>query len=156
MQPLYALDTMTLQQLTALLLSLAPYLVPILAAILFPIVKSFLDKLPVPARARLAEIVSTAVNATEQVMAPDASPTQKKSECIRRIEEMLAHAHLIVPASVYDSLLEETVLLLNMMQGKSTTAHPFNPAATAIELQPTTAMKKTTKQGSTSYLEGAE
>lgn len=109
---------MTMQQFTQLLFALAPYLVPILAAVLFPIVKSFLDKLPAPARARIAEIVTTAVNATEQVMAPDASPQQKKSEAIRRIEAGLAQAHLNVPASVYDSLIEEAVLMLNVLEGK--------------------------------------
>lgn len=119
---------MTMQQFTQLLFALAPYLVPILAAVLFPIVKSFLDKLPAPARARIAEIVTTAVNATEQVMAPDASPQQKKSEAIRRIEAGLAQAHLSVPASVYDSLIEEAVLMLNVLEGKNV-GGPSAPAS---------------------------
>lgn len=134
---------MTLQQLTSLLLSLAPYLVPVLAAILFPIVSAFLAKLPAPARERLAEIVRSAVDATEQVMAPNATPTQKKADAIKRIEDMLAQAKLNIPASVYDSLIEQAVLLLNMAQGKTSgaTASPLASPATATE-QPTVIMSK--------------
>lgn len=145
---------MTLSQFTNLLLALAPYLVPILAGILFPIVKSFLDKLPAAARARLADIVHTAVDATEQVMAPNASPAQKKSEAIRRIEDMLAQAKLNVPASVYDSLIEQAVLLLNMAQGKDgtgATASPLLPTAAATEQSTVVMSKFPGKQGAEYY-----
>jgi hypothetical protein len=116
------------QEFTSLLLSLAPYIVPLIAALLFPFVKSLLDKLPAASRARLSDIVSTAVNATEQVMAPDASPTQKKSEAIRRIEAQLAQAKLNIPATVYDSMIEEAVLLLNILQGKPKDASVPTPS----------------------------
>lgn len=141
---------MNTQQLTQLLLALAPYLVPILAAILVPVVKSFLDRLPAATRIRIAEITATAVNATEQVMAPDASPTQKKAEAIRRIEAGLAQAKLSVPASVYDSLLEEAVLMLNVLEGK-----PIVGGATPDD-QPTIITPRVTSKFVETSKQGAE
>jgi hypothetical protein len=108
---------MTLSQITSLVLSLAPYLVPVLAAWLTLAVRAGWVKTPANVRAFIQEVVSTAVTAVEQV-SPGQSGAVKKAQAIAFVQDQLSHFGLNVPVSVIDPMIEEAVLLVNLAQGK--------------------------------------
>ena len=95
--------------LSQVLLSLAPYVVPPILAVLTYLVKSYIDKLPVNQRSFLSGIISSAVNAVEQEAGSDVSGTSKKQLATEFIEAELAHWKINVPASLISILIEDAV-----------------------------------------------
>lgn len=96
-------------------------ILPFLFGLTNYLVKAGLGRLPAARRMLLEEIVSTAVNAVEQVTGLGGiSGDEKKKMAIAFIEAELNHYGVHVPVAVLDPLIEEAVYLLNVVQGKST------------------------------------
>lgn len=112
-----------------LLLSLAPYLVPVVLAYVTILARKAFEAMPSNQREFVRSIVSTAVNAVEQqTKLGDFSPAQKQALALRFIHDALDHFHVSVPDSVLSPMLEEAVLVLNMAQGKDNQAQPTTKA----------------------------
>lgn len=105
------------QQISPLLLTLAPIVIPVLLAYLTTAVRSAYEKMPSRARSILANIVQTGVAAAEQTGFGKFNGAEKKLVAMNAIHAELAHYHLYVPDSVIDPVLEEAVFMLNIASG---------------------------------------
>jgi Bacteriophage holin of superfamily 6 (Holin_LLH) len=99
-----------------------PLIVPILLAWLSAGLIKLNAKLPAKQKSFLAGLVGTAVAAVEQKSpAAGLSPAEKKAMAMSYIHSMLTHFGLSVPDSVIEPLLEESVFVLDLAQGKTVT-----------------------------------
>lgn len=99
-----------------LLIALAPYVVPVLVALLTPIVtyavNTILSKLPINQRAIVSAAVHTGVTAAEQMADATLNGPGKKQMALELIEKQLATWHIAVPSSVVNAMVEEAVYTL--------------------------------------------
>lgn len=101
-------------------LTILPLAVPVLMAWLSAILIKVFAHLPAKQRAFLSSVVGTAVAAVEQKSpAAGLSPAEKKVMALSYIHAQLAHFGLNVPDSVLEPMLEESVFVLDLAQGKN-------------------------------------
>jgi hypothetical protein len=104
----------TINLIVMSLLSLAPYLVPPMVALLTLMVSRSLAKLPVNERALVSQIAQTSVHATEQYASDQMSSPGKKEMATKFVEEELANYKIVVPDVTVSNLIEQWVSQLNM------------------------------------------
>jgi hypothetical protein len=103
-------------QLTALvtvLLTLAPYLVPPLIALLALLVSRATANLPTTTRPLVVAAVADAVHATEQVASDALNSAGKKQTAVDMVEAQLDHLGIKVPSGVVSTLIESAVNQMN-------------------------------------------
>jgi hypothetical protein len=109
-----------------LLITLAPYVVPIVFALSAAFYKSLVTKLPVSVRGEVETIVGNVVLSVEQTAQAMSGPA-KKQQAIALISNILKTLHLSVPMSLIDVYIEAAVASLNIDKPKSSA--PAAPAA---------------------------
>lgn len=106
-----------------LLLSLAPYLMPVILAFLTVAVRSAFERMPSKQRTTLESVVNTAVFAVEQKTALGSyTSEQKKSLAMSFIHAANDQFGFKIPDTVIEPMLEEAVLVLNLARGKQVAA----------------------------------
>jgi hypothetical protein len=100
----------------ALLLALAPYIVPPLVGVIVYLVKLGFDHLPANVHAMVVQAVQAGVKASEQMASPQLNGPAKKQLATEMIEKILATWHINVPASVISTMIESAVADLNASQ----------------------------------------
>lgn len=113
---------MTQEQYFQLFLVVLPFL---LAAIIVPLAKWLISKLPSEKQATATHLVQTAVNAVEQLAAKaSASLTadQKKAMAIELANVLLKSAGIKLDQGVISTLIEAAVFALNQARQASATA----------------------------------
>ena len=115
------------------LLALAPYVAPVIAAGLVMLVRSMIEKLPAQQRAFVSGIVQTSVAAIEQTASADLNGPAKKQLALELIEKQLASFHVSVAPAVIDSLLEEAVMAINAARGAATIATTSIPVSSPVD-----------------------
>jgi hypothetical protein len=120
---------MTANDVVTLLLALAPYVVPPIAALLFVAARSMIEKLPAQQRALVAGIVQSSVAAIEQTATSTSNGPAKKQLAVELIGKQLAAFHINVAPAVVESLLEEAVMAINAAKGAATVATTSIPVS---------------------------
>jgi hypothetical protein len=103
---------------TQLILSLAPYIVPIIVALCVAFGKSLVAKLPTNVRDEAHLIVQHVVLSMEQTGQNMSGPA-KKQAALALIESLLKNLHISIPASLIDVFIESAVASMN--EGRDTT-----------------------------------
>jgi LL-H family phage holin len=93
---------------------MAPYIVPLLVAILTYVVKVWISKLPANQRPLVEAVVRSSVSAAEQLASSQLNGPGKKQLAIELIEKQLSFMHIKVAPAVVESLIEDAVLALNL------------------------------------------
>ena len=112
---------MNIELLSQILLALAPYITPVLVALLTYVVKSAIDRLPANQRSFVSGIVRTAVVAASQMASDTLNGPGKRQIALELIEKELDHFGIKIPSSIINGLIEEAVKGLKMAEGATTT-----------------------------------
>jgi Bacteriophage holin of superfamily 6 (Holin_LLH) len=111
--------------------ALAPYLVPVIIAVLGVLVKNAIDHLPVNVQPKVYDAVHSAVAAVEQVANQQLSGPGKKQLAIEYVQKQLDAMHINVPEPVLSTLIEEAVYGLHQSQASQPQAVPVSAAPVA-------------------------
>jgi hypothetical protein len=118
-----------------LLEALAPYIVPVLIAVLSVVVKAAFDQLPANLHGQVLRVAHTAVQAVEQVASETLSGPGKKQLAIEMVMRQLAAMHINVPEPVISDVIESAVYALNQQQAQIGTALS-SPLVPAVAIKP--------------------
>ena len=110
----------------------APYIVPVLIALLTVVVKAALDRLPANVQPQVQQAVQSSVQAVEQMSADTLSSTVKKQMAITFVKQQLATMHISLPDDVISALIESAVYELNLLKSAPASA----PVSAAPVAQP--------------------
>lgn len=108
---------------TTLLISLAPYIVPIIFALSAAFYKSLVAKAPAAVRGEVESIVNNVVLSVEQT-AKNMNGPAKKQQATAVISSLLKSIGLKVPASLIDVYIEAAVASLNADRPVSSSPTP--------------------------------
>jgi LL-H family phage holin len=125
---------MSALELNALLLALAPYIVPPLVAGLVYVVNGAIAKTPVNVRSVVADVAHTAVAATEMTASSQLNGAGKKQVATELIEKQLSTMGVKVDNATISALIEQAVLAL---KANPITLNPTVPAAVGVSLPAT-------------------
>lgn len=108
---------MNMQTIVQILLALAPYVGPPLAALEIYLVKKAIDSLPANKRNLILPVVRTAVTAASQMASDNLNGPGKRQIALELIEKELAHYNISIPSSVLNGMIEEAVKALKIAEG---------------------------------------
>jgi LL-H family phage holin len=94
----------------------APYVVPVLLALLTVAVKAIINRLPSNVQPQVQQAVSNAVQAVEQMSASTPSSAVKKQMAINFVKQQLTTMHISLPDDVISALIESAVYDLNLLK----------------------------------------
>jgi Bacteriophage holin of superfamily 6 (Holin_LLH) len=113
--------------------ALAPYIVPVILAVLGVLVKNAIDHAPTNVRPVVIDAVHSAVAAVEQVASQQLSGPGKKQLAIEYVQKQLDAMHINVPEPVISALIESAVYELNLLKPAPVSAPvPSVPAAQPV------------------------
>ncbi len=96
------------------LLAMAPYIVPLIIAVLTYFVQAGIAKLPAKNRDLVISVVRSSVAAAEQMASDSLNGAGKKQIAVELIEKQFAAMHINIPQATVNAILEEAVLDLNL------------------------------------------
>lgn len=103
------------------LIAAAPYLVPLILAVLTVLVKAAFERMPSNVQPTLKAAAKTAVAAVEQIAGAELNGPGKKEKAIELVEDQLSHFGFKVPTAIISAVIEEAVKEMNLSEKANVT-----------------------------------